>query len=219
MNKYTLFFPVWLCVAAGIIACSLPDRNGRAKEQLAIKECFDKYKKAILTSNGPLAQAMVDSETVSFYERVLKHARFSEKAQLSKAGLSEKLIVFKVRQEINGDSVRKYSGAGLFTAMVSSGMMDVAAMSAIDIGKVDIAGSAAKAEVTVNKKMAPFTLRFRKENGGWKINIAALLAITDMALTEKINQAGLTEEFFIEDVMMRRKGAGFDNNQYWKPLH
>lgn len=224
MNQLINFRLLYCLVAITSIvyfccSCSSNKDGSKSSNRELVKNCFEEYKTAVTKRDGIKARSVADKETISFYDRVIKHARFSTKSELNKAGLSEKLIVFSVRQNVPLYSVRNFSGDQLFAYMISNGLIDNSTMSFIDLGEIELINNAAQAPVIVGGQKAPFTLRFKKEKGIWKINISSLLIITDLALTGKINQAGLTEELFIDQLLNKKKGYKGSKNRYWEPLY
>ena len=224
MNPLIRFRMLYVLMAITSIAylccsCSSNSNGSRSSNQKLVKSCFEEYKAAVIKQEGIKAKDLVDKVTIDFYNRVLNHARFSAKSELNKVNISEKLIVFSVRKNVPLDSVRHFSGSQLFAYMIRNGLIDKSTISFIDLGEIEVLNNSAKAPVIVGGQKAPFTLQFRKEQGVWKINISSLLVITDVALARKIEQAGLTEELFIEQLLNNKTGYKKSKNQYWEPLH
>jgi hypothetical protein len=82
---------------------------------------------------------------------------------------------------------------------------------------VEVDGDAATATLGVAGGSQDVPLRFRREDGAWKVDLTTLVGPAEEALSSALQRQRLTPDALLSQVMATRVGAG-KAQQLWSPL-
>ena len=81
------------------------ERNNSISQIQQVKECFSRYKSAILNDEGEKAADYVDSRTINYYSKMLEVTKAADSAEVNRLNILDKLMVFTIRHRT---SKRRY---------------------------------------------------------------------------------------------------------------
>lgn len=91
-----------------------PKEHGVAANRAAIRDVFDRYKKAVIEKNGKTAADLVSSATLDYYDDIQQLAATAGPAQINQQSLVNRLLITRTRLELKPARVRKLTGRDLF---------------------------------------------------------------------------------------------------------
>ena len=182
-----------------------------------IKECFEKYKKAIVNQDGKIGIECVDSKTIAYYDNMIKKIRTSDSIEVEKETPYNKLTILKVRQSAKKESLLTMNGKDLLSYLITQGKAGSSTISEQEIDSIKIENNDATAERFVNGKRTPFAYAFYKEQNEWKLYMAGLIPVHNSGLKYSISQSGLSENEYILKFIEQTSGSK-PTNDIWNVL-
>jgi hypothetical protein len=210
MPKNFLFFLVILLSNSCI-------SSGNDGEQ--IKECFSKYKSAILTKDGNKGIECVDSATINFYSTTLHKSIEFDSLQIENEPAIEKLTILKVRQNFPEDSIMQMDGTSLLKSLINKGLAGNSNIAKYELGNAKIDNDSAIVEKIIEGKRTVFVFRFNKEKSVWRLSTfsAREHEIYNLGIQQSILKSKLSEHNFIIDFIETTSGMKLKEN-IWHPL-
>ena len=203
--------------------------TGAEKE---IRDCFARYKTALLNGQGEKAVECIDNKTIIYYMftdmKVMRHKR----EDVEKLPLLERIFVLSMRHQVpyaklyelsQTDAVRRKNlwpvGKAYFIYAVDNGMIGKESVEKIELGKVfvdTVDGKKAKTMISSEGKTAPFGYDFVLDEGQWKIDLTSFFPIAEEILKVTIQRSGMSENQFILAMLEKSTGKKPDNS-IWDP--
>jgi len=153
--------------------------GGKSDTEL-IKGTFDYYQKAVMDNNGKAAADCLDSKTLEWYSKILQMAKESNKLTLGKTNFLSKKSVLAIRQEFNKKQINELTPKTAFAFAVEKSLYDQDFLKGAAFNNLKIENDKAIVAMAKDGKgIEDNFLTFKKENGTWKINFAALINSQD----------------------------------------
>jgi len=171
--------------------------SGQDAEEKKIYECFKQYKSLILQGKGEEAVQLIDSNTHRYFENTLKASIYADKKEIEALPLIDRLSVLLVRHRISADDLLKMTGREYFVQSVKQGMFGKNSLAPIELGKTEVSGSSARAQIIRDLEDTEMWFRFHKEEGQWKIDLTSLFEPTTLGLLSALAKEGMSEQDFI----------------------
>src|SRR5690606_36365465 len=111
-TKYLLILFTFLTIG------SKPD------DKTAIEQCFNRYRSALVHSNGPEAAKYIDKRTLAWYDWLHYMALHSDSINLDGELYFNKFSVLMYRHMIPADSLLRIDGRQMFIKGVNTGLVD-----------------------------------------------------------------------------------------------
>ncbi|MET0298171.1 MAG: hypothetical protein ABW036_00375, partial [Flavitalea sp.] len=141
----------------------------------------------------------VDKNTIDYYSRVLELAKTADSAELSSLPILDKFMVLTVKHRTPKEDILRYDGKGLLVYAIKSGMVGKSSVVNNTLGKIDVKGDSALAQLIVSSKPTPLHFTFHKESGNWKVDLTSIFPASSEAFKKVVAQSGKSDaEFFIE---------------------
>lgn len=184
-----------------------------------IREVFELYRSAILAQDGAKALQTIDTDTVQYYDNLLKLVFYGTKGEVSK-NFTDELTVLMVRHIFTkAELVKITNGAQLFKLAVESGLVgNRKNTESISISNVSVAGKTAAVQMAFEGKVVPGVVwRFSKEINEWKLNLVAASDAAGVALKASAKQLSMTEDEFVFYVLTQMTGTR-PTGEVWNPV-
>jgi hypothetical protein len=209
---------VVLCVPLLIAGCGSPAPTAGSSptsspapsavdETAAVHAAFDTYAKAALAKDGATAEGALADTIAVYYDDVRKQALTGTEETVGALPPAQRMTVYILRAEIEPAVLRDSKPADLVRLSVDKGLVGEQGISNLSLGKVTATGDKAEAEILSGGKVAPFTMKFLREEGAWKLDLAPLMAMADDALTAAAQQQGTTADAMIGTILETKYGA------------
>ena len=171
--------------------------HAQKNEEKEVYECFKRYKSLILQSKGEEAFELIDSNTYRYFDNTLKASIYADKKEVEALPLIDRLSVLLVRHRIPADELLTMTGREYFIQSVKQGMFGKNSLAAIELGKTEVNGDSARAQIIRDLEDTDMWFRFFKENGDWKLDLTSIFAPTTLHLMTGLAKQGMSENEFI----------------------
>jgi hypothetical protein len=163
----------------------------------AIPATFNAYRAAILAKDGDAALAQVDTQTITYYGRMLDMARTGSPQTVRALEPADKLLVLMLRQRVPTSQLLDFTPSSFFAFAVDESWISETSVSASRIGRVAVNGTQATGQHIAAGEPAAFDWTFRLQDGAWKLDLGASMPIANKALAQTIAASGQPEETFL----------------------
>ena len=187
-----------------------------AEAEKEIEKSFNAYKSALSQGDGEEASKYVTKSTIDYYEGVKSDALRMKKDELKKLSVFDKIIILRIRHEIDKDTLAKWSGKDLFVAGVDRGWIDKNSMKEFSLGEYKVEKNKASVSILKGKILVPYKINFAKE-GHWRIDLNSILAGIAPFMDQVIKGTGLTEDQFVVETLNSISKTKLDD-KVWEPL-
>jgi hypothetical protein len=192
-------------------------RSGGGDEE-AILQAFQGYKDAILEQDGERAAGLVTRNTLAYYGDMGDMAIDAGPEEVLGRRLVDRLTIATYRVLLDVQSLRQMGARELFVFAVDEGLIgsrsDVAAL---EVGDVTVSGETAAANAVREGQETPLEWEFRREGEQWKLDLEALLAISNLVLQDLAREAGLTENQLIYQTLEATTGQRVTSEIWERP--
>lgn len=178
-----------------LLACS---DNGPKDDVAAINKCYDDYFAALKAGEGEKAADLVDSNTLAHFDRMLQLARSADSATVSGLDVMDKLTVLSMRSQVPVEELRDLDAKGALARSASQGMMASDGPDGLSLGTVTVTGDEASAPLKMYGFPTPATFTFKREQGGWRIDLTTLFDMTRQALGKMGSTNEATDQAVLE---------------------
>jgi len=197
-------------------------------EEKEIRDCFARYKAAILNQQGETAADCVDEKTIDYYRWAEFKVMMQDRKDMDKIPLLERILVLSLRHNVSylelfkltqqgnriGSIGRTYFVYAVDNGLVGKESVEKVELTTVNVDSVD--GKKAKTTVSSDGKKAPFGFDFVLEDGKWKMDLTSFFPIGEGALKAAIQQTGMSETQFIL-VMLEKSSGKKPNDSIWDP--
>jgi FOG: Ankyrin repeat len=201
-------------------------QNPNAAAEKEIRDCFARYKAALLSSQGEEAAECVSDKTISYYFWSNVRTMQQDRKGIERMPLTERIYVLSMRHQVPYAKLYELSrvertqmGRSYFIHAVESGMIGKESVEKLELAKVfvdTVDGNKAKTMISSDGKTAPFGFDFLLEEGQWKIDLTSFFPIAEEILKAAIMQSGMSENQFIFAVLEKNSGKKPDDS-IWDP--
>jgi hypothetical protein len=160
-----------------------------------IRNSFYAYQASLINNDGKSAVQYLDSYTINYYENILKDSLYLPKIDFDKKLLVDRLIIAKIRQNMNIDQLLKMNGKDLIIYSIIEGW--IGEVSNLSLGTIVIDNDIARAEVVSGGKKTSIHYKFHFENGIWKLDLLSTMQIAQIVIQMQQLKSGYNEDDFI----------------------
>lgn len=196
--KFYLRYLLILVSNISATGCLNVDTN---KEQLAVGNCFQGYRMALLEMDGESAYSYLNNRSRKGYEHILTMCKEYDSLHLDKEKAAEKFYVLTTRQMSGTDTLMNMTGKTFFIASVVTNVMNTANLSKMQPEVISVQGNDAKMSVITGKgKLMEGAFFFKKENNKWRIDILKTLDQLSSNIEQVAKESGKTENEVIYEL-------------------
>jgi len=184
-----------------------------------IKQCFNKYKAAILNKDGTKGVECVDSMTLNFYSATLYKIINFDSVPIANEPTINKYTILKVRQIFTEDSIMQMDGKSLLRILMDKGFAGNNNIDKYELGNIEIDNDSAIVEKIIEGRKSPFTFRFNKEKSNWKLSVFSAREhdTYNRGIQQAILKSKLSEDNFILNYIENNSGSMLKKN-IWHPI-
>ncbi|MBN1180064.1 MAG: hypothetical protein JXD18_12700 [Anaerolineae bacterium] len=206
---------VLLVVLMMLSACSGEDVTP-APDTATPTEVFEQYRSALIADDGQAALALMDSDTIAWYDRVVEEALTMPREELEALGYTEMFTILRVRQVFRRYEIEAMTGESLFVDMIDRGWTARSSVEGVRVAEEHVEGN--RAWVSFQAAPTEPAMYFDLEDGEWKIALSESFPLAD----EQFNQAMEGQEYIIEtyvlEMLMTLTGLDVDEAIFDGPL-
>ena len=174
-----------------------------------VKQSFDKFRQALMNSDGRAAGQNVTRSTLDFYNKCRQAALTAYPQDLEKLMQAEVILIMQLRYLLEAAKMRAMDGLGVFSWGVESGLIDKDSLSDIELMSVDYNGAKATAEIG-NAGGPGGGLNFYREDGVWKLDLMRLLTGLEPEFDSLRQESGKDKAGFALYSLEQTYGATID---------
>ena len=208
------FRPATLLLPLLLTACA---DSGPEADVTAIRSCYDAYFSALRDGRGNDAADLVDSNTLAHYGRILELARTADSATVSSLDAMDKLSVLAMRMNHSAEDLRTMDAKGAKARSISDGLMGNEQPEGLSLGTVEVDGDKATAPLKVHGFPTPAKFTFRKEDGGWRIDITSMFDLSRMGMQQMVSGSGKDGNVYLVELLEESSGKPVPAN-IWNPI-
>lgn len=186
-----------------VMACS--DR-GDKDDVTEVRACYEGYFAALREGRGRDAAELVDSNTLGHYTHMLLLARDADSATVSGLDAMDKLTVLAMRVGNSASDLRKMDAKDAIARAVDDGLMNGDGPEGLALGTVTVNEDEASAPLKLHGFPTPASFVFRREKGGWRIDITSLFGLSRTAFQHMVNGSGKNGDAFVVEMLEETTG-------------
>jgi hypothetical protein len=210
----TLFSPL------SAIAASPVDAPAAAVAQQAdragVIRSTERYIAAIKAKDGLTAAKYIDTKGLKWYGDSAKLAISANRTQWEKLKFAQRLVVVRLRHELNRADLRKLDGPKTLAFGVERGWIDQESVNNLKIANVRVTGKTAKA--SIESAPSQYILNYVKEGDTWKLAILDLINLTNPVFENTAKESGMDPLEFMTFVIESTSTRKVDPAIYDGPL-
>jgi hypothetical protein len=177
-----------------------------AKDELAVRQSFDRYRTAALEKDGEAALAEIASTVYPFYDQARGDALTASDDQVRGLTVAEQLTIYVLRGSIEPEVLRTATPPELVVAAVEAGLVGEQGVQNTDLGEVEVLGNTASGQVLSNGQPSRLRFSFVREDGRWKLDLLPVLQLANGAFAGLAKEQGTTVNELIDQLLQSLYG-------------
>ncbi|MFK7907962.1 MAG: hypothetical protein AB8B69_22715 [Chitinophagales bacterium] len=211
------------------------DLSGNTKEQLdglrkivpnkaevtEIQESYQKYKAAILESNGQNAFESIDQTSTDHYKKLLDWALNGSKSKIESLDPVDMFMVLSVRKRVDKNELKKMSGKDLFIYTIENEWTNKGTVSKTELGEIQKRGeNTARAPMSVNMANTNTFVEFTRvdKDAEWRMNLISLSQNVNGQLIRMAGDRNKTESELVIDMIKQITNSEVGED-IWDPIN
>jgi hypothetical protein len=201
--------PVEATTAARVAEVPTSSVAAAVDEEEQVRNAFERYRRALLARDGRTAADAVDRKTIELFDEYLRLARSATREELSRLDVMAKLMVLRLRHELDAKALAEHDGRSIFAHAIAKGWTsDAQARNAV-IARVRIEGPWANLSVEQAPTVPLFF--FAKDGDTWKMALWKTMVLAEQTLKEWVRKDGAaSEEEWVIDIIEKVSPKKFD---------
>ena len=196
--------------AQGSVSEGLPD-------SVAILQTLENYRKATLAFEGETAAGLVNQHTFEYFDELRRLAIHADSASVADLPIGERYVVLQLRQAVALTKLRTTSPKEFFVLLVNAGWVE-GTLKTISIGNIHTFEDWGMASPIVDgKPVTQVTVRFEREEGVWKVDIASVMRYVNVVLRLALEESDVSDHEFLAIALTAWTGIEFSDD-LWHPL-
>lgn len=172
-----------------------------------ITSVYKKYYTAMTDKRTDVMVECINSNTVTYYDEIVRKAQFSDSIELNSASLIDRTLALFVRHTVTPENLRNYSGKELMFFTLSKGINTQSGLPKIELKKVTVTGDMAEAGFLMDGQDYGNIVMFVKEMDNWKIDLSSMYNnFANDQFRQRMLQSGLSENNFIQMMVTNLSG-------------
>jgi hypothetical protein len=217
IQRLSLLTSLLLCCACSSNRQETEQEAKSQEEASAVRQSFAAYKEAVLNDKGQEALAVITRNSRQYYGQMKQLALKAPEAEVRQLSTGNKMMVLFIRHRIPLNSLQGMTSENLFVHTVNQGWVGKSGVIKIDIGKVEISGKHAVAEIVHSGQPTPLRYRFAKEEDKWKMDLSSAMTMAEQSFKQMIKEEDMDEDEFIFTVIELASGKKVPE-KIWQPL-
>lgn len=218
MMRYLLLFLVLALVACESNAPESNKNPGSTDAEQAIRTTFEAYKAAVDAKNGEKVTALLDKETLEYYQELLQHTREADSSLLVTLPLSERLTILRLRHRLPADSLWQFERDDLVHYWIEQGLDNQNMAEVPALANIKVEGDWAEGEVPAEGQVRAVQFYFNRQGEEWKISLLNLFSMSNQILQNAFEGSDLSEKVFLTTLLERMMGEAPKEALFNAPL-
>ncbi|MDR4505618.1 MAG: hypothetical protein MRK01_12660 [Candidatus Scalindua sp.] len=214
MNYRITAVIILLCISISNCTAEEPQQTIAVS---GVRGAFDNYKSSILDQDGSKAVQYVSNSTIEYYGKIMKSALTGEEEEVRNLSTIDKMMVILLRHRMDAEVLSHMTAEELFIHSVDKGWIGKDSVINSDIGKITESTDTATAVFINYGKETPLKYQFVKEQEQWKLDLTAVMPLSDQAFKEVIESSNLDEDEYIFKILESISGEKLSED-IWHPL-
>jgi len=182
---------------AAALAEALGPVEPEGPEAEAVRETFERYRRALVEEDGEAAAGLVSSNTIEAYQGFRDLALTGSADAVKELSMVDRMQVLLLRHRIEPDALETMNGRGAFAHAVNQAWVGSGGIQRLQIHRVAVRGDEATANVGMGPAPSPELFRFAKEEGQWRFDLMPSLSSAEGALQQMAAARGVEENEFL----------------------
>jgi hypothetical protein len=214
MNYRMTALIIFLCILISNCTAEVPKQTTGDN---GVRGAFDNYKSSILNQDGSKAVKYVSNSTIEYYGKIMKATLTGKEEEVRNLSTIDKMMVILLRHRIEVKVLSKMTAEKLFVHSVDKGWIGKDSVINSDIGEITESNNNATAVFINYGKKTPLKYQFVKEQEQWKLDLTAVMPISDQAFQQVIESSDLDEDEYIFKILESISGEKLSED-IWQPL-
>lgn len=144
--------------------------SNNEKDKDNIEQLWHQYRSAVISNDGKSIPSLVDLDTLSHYQRLIKDAATLDKAELDNRNILAKLIILRLRHDYDKRELEQLKAGELLSNAVEKGLISQVSVSNIQkLVNIKVKGDIAVASTQDQPEIPVF--HFSKQEGSWRLSL------------------------------------------------
>lgn len=183
-----------------------------------VRECFESYRRAIMTPDPDQAYALINENTKQYYSQMLDKSRYATSDEIQALTFLEKVFIVLIRQRVSTEKLTSFDTEGFFKHAVREGWVGRDNVEKVQLVNITTNGDTASSQIKTEKSALPFGFSFTREVDGWKIDLVSIIPLSNLAITHAINNAEQSESEILSELVEKLTGRPADPSVWDPPL-
>ena len=185
---------------------ALPVLRAQQTSEEQVRAVFYRYKEALVSGDGVTAAALVDRETLDYFEEVRELALSGSAEQIRQRSFIDRLLIVSMRHEIAPEAMSEIELEDLIRTAMSAGWISPASIQQLEIRDIRVDGNSATGSAVTSASLSDPTLAgpvddlrygFALEGGQWKFRFSSLVDSLNGLIAQFTRQLGTDEDDLI----------------------
>ena len=204
----------WFITALLVLVASCGNSKS---DELAVREMFVSYQSALLRDDGSEAVNYLSQRTIDYYAELLEHARLTPEDELRGELFMDRFTVLRLRSEFDSRKLSELSGEEVLEYAIEEAWIDKEGTALFEVQQVRIRDDFAAITFTRDGIEVPVIFEAYRESGSWKLDLTSVFAVANYAFVQQIEDSGLTEDEFIDEIFKALGHSDGLTAQLWMP--
>lgn len=193
-------------------------------EEAIIKDTFTEYQIALFEGNGTKAAEFLDQKTLDFYGKLGTMALEADSARVSRLSFYNKLVVLYLRQTMPKSQLIKGATKPqkIYANALRKEFIDFESLAKLELKIIKVREKTTGKEADVWMGEADttekFPVKFKFQNGGWKINFASILNTINQSFRYQVNFGGELQEDELLIYLLEEVSGKTIRKDIWLPV-
>jgi hypothetical protein len=203
-------------LAFGLLAASCGEPGDEDRRQ--IRSAFLAYRTAALSGDGATAAALLSSMTANHLGWMRDLALHGTLDELALHPTVNQLLVLRLRQFVPVEELRAMSGEQVLAFALSRGWLGRDVVANVELGKIEVHGDGADAELIVSGQPHEWRHLFLRENDGWRFELMQAFGVAESEYGEIALKHGVSGTDVALVLVRKEAGDAFDRERLLRPL-
>jgi hypothetical protein len=192
--------PVGLLLLA---ICPLLCGCGDGEEKASIEESWARVTQAQQDGDAKTYMSMLSPQSMKYWDNLTHLIRTAKADEVRRMDIADKATIVMVRNRCTKDELKKMDGKALLEIVMGRGWMGGDRGPDVGLGKIEVHGTSARAELVVGDIDTGIWMDFYKEDDTWKVDFTR----GNEELNERMDRRARMFGQSIDDFILARERA------------
>ncbi len=197
---------------------SRPGTENEGPELREARLALVAYLEAIQKGEGKKAQRLVQKNTMAHFRSVHHRTLYAEQEELLTLNSSDRLIVLRLRSELNHKALKALNPETFFETLVNRSLMGSQGLGTLEIGPGTLRGPDAHFQIWSQNQSTGVHFNMKKEGGTWRFDFLKMRDLSDQSIQAALESKGLDPVLFEMQVLQKELGHSVDPKVWNAPL-